>query len=158
MTVILIIGKWDFRWRFLNEQPNVEVDEEYRVAEAAMRVQYPKALIINPCRYFYSLPVADPDDLKGQASIFQLYKKKVDKIHRLVMMGAFTRLVLLDDWFYFPEANMALTMLAEGYKQKFYEHKPTVSLLSDDQKEIGRERLAKMAEAEHSSKRQLNTD
>lgn len=158
MTVILIIGKWDFRWRFLNEQPNVEVEEEYRIAEAAMRVQYPKALIINPCRYFYSLPVADPDDLKGQATVFQLYKKKVDKIHRLVMMEAFSRLVLLDDWFYFPEANMALTMLAEGYKQKFYERKPTVSLLSDDQKELGRERLAKMAEAEHSSKRQLNSD
>jgi hypothetical protein len=53
---------------------------------------------------------------------------------------------------------MALTMLAEGYKQKFYERKPVVSLLSDDLKEIGRERLAKMAEAEHSSKRQLNSD
>lgn len=158
MTIILIVGKWDFRWRFLNEHCNMQVEEEYRVAEAAMRVQYPKALIINPCRYFCNFPF-ESQSLKKQANTFQLYKKKMDKIHRLVMTGAFNHVLLLDDWYYYPEANMALTMLAEGYTRNFYLRKPVVSLLTDEQKQIGRERLARQAEAEHqSNKRELDSD
>ena len=157
MTTIFINGKWDFRLRFLDEHCNMEVVEEYRVAEAAMRVQYPKAIMINPCRYFSQMPT-ERYSLKAQAEVLALYKRKVNKIHRLVMTGAFSHVLLLDDWYYYPEANMSLTMLAEGYKRNFYTNKPVVSLLTEEQKQIGRERLARLAEAEHSMKRQLNND
>lgn len=157
MTIILIVGKWDFRWRFLNEHYNMQMEEEYMVAEAAMRVQHPKALIINPCRYFSQMPL-DRQSMKKMADTFRLYRKKMDKIYRLVMTGAFNHVLLLDDWYYYPEANMALTMLAEGYTRKFYQRKPVVSLLTDEQKQIGRERLVRQAEAEHQSKRELNSD
>ena len=66
MTTIFINGKWDFRWRFLNEKCDLKVEEEYSVAEAAMRVQYPKAIIINPCRYFSQMPT-ERYSLKAQA-------------------------------------------------------------------------------------------
>lgn len=157
MTTIFINGKWDFRWRFLNEKCDLKVEEEYSVAEAAMRAQYPKAIIINPCRYFSQMPT-ERYSLKAQAEVLALYKRKVNKIHRLVMTGAFSHVLLLDDWYYYPEANMSLTMLAEGYKRNFYTNKPVVSLLTEEQKQIGRERLARIAEAEHSMKRQLNND
>ena len=109
------------------------------------------------CRYFSEMPV-ERQDMKKLANAFKLYKKKVNKIHRLVMTGAFSHVLLLDDWYYYPEANMSLTMLAEGYNRKFYSNKPVVSLLTEEQKQVGRERLARLAEAEHSMKRQLNND
>ena len=109
-----------------------------------------------PCRYFSQMPL-DRQSMKKMADTFRLYRKKMDKIYRLVMTGAFNHVLLLDDWYYYPEANMALTMLAEGYTRKFYQRKPVVSLLTDEQKQIGRERLAKQAEAEHQSNR-LNSD
>ena len=132
MITIFLNGTWDF------EEPKTK--EAYKVAEAAMRVQFPKAYIFNPCVFLAQY--------KGEDYII-----KKAKMLDAVFSGRFSHIVLLNDWWLWQSARRIIDSLAEGYTWGDWSDKPVIIPMNYEHEQQGKEYLSKLQQAEHQSKR-----
>ena len=130
MTTILLIGSWDFS--------NKEVQESYQIAEAAMRSMYPKAFVFNLCQY-----------MRNNTRIVPYRRIKVNTA---VFYGAFSHVLLLNDWWLSDFARRLIDNLGEGFLYSKGK-KPIVQTITEEMEQQGKEYLSKLQKVEHQSKR-----
>lgn len=132
MRIVLLNGPWEFS--------DQRVREAYVLAEAAVRAKHPYCYIFNPCEYFLKLK-------KGTLKDFIQKRKKMKDMLRA---GAFTEIVLMDDWWQWHSAITNIYALSEGYREEIpWRQKPNVWQLTYEDIEDGQWYLQKMEEYRH---------
>ena len=132
MITIFLNGSWDFE-----EEATMQA---YEVATAAMRLQFPKAYIFNPCKFL--------SQYKGED-----YAVKREKVFDALYLGHFSHLLLIDDWWLWQSARHAIAELADGWYICGKHQKPILMHMTDELEQLGKEYLSKLQQAEHQSKR-----
>ena len=132
MITIFLNGPWDFE-----EEATIQA---YEVATAAMRLQFPKAYIFNPCKF---LSQYDGED----------HKVKREKVFDALSLGHFSNILLIDDWWLWSSARHAIAELADGWRMWGGKTKPVIMHMTEELEQLGKEYLSKLQQAEHQSKR-----
>ena len=134
MITIFLNGPWDFE--------NEATMQAYEVATAAMRLQFPKAYIFNPCKF---LSQYDGED----------YRVKREKVFDALSLGHFSHILLIDDWWLWSSGRHAIAELADGWRmwRSGDEPKPVMMHMTEEMRLQGKEYLSKLQQAEHQSKR-----
>jgi hypothetical protein len=131
MITIFLNGQWDFEAE--------ATMQAYEVATAAMRLQFPKAYIFNPCKFL--------SQYQGEEQVI-----KREKVFDALYAGQFSHLLLIDDWWLWQSARHAIAELADGWLCGL-DQKPVIMHMTEEMRLQGKEYLSKLQQAEHQSMR-----
>ena len=132
MITIFLNGTWDFE-----EEATMQA---YEVATAAMRLQFPKAYIFNPCKFL--------SQYQGEEQVI-----KREKMFDALYAGQFSHLLLIEDWWVWQTGRHVIAELADGWHICGKHQKPVLMHMTDELEQLGKEYLSKLQQAEHQSKR-----
>ena len=132
MITIFLNGPWDFK-----EEATMQA---YEVAAAAMRLQFPKAYIFNPCKFL--------SQYQGEEQVI-----KREKMFDALYAGQVSHLLLIEDWWVWQTGRHVIAELADGWRSISEEPKPVIMHMTEEMRLQGKEYLSKLQQAEHQSKR-----